>query len=402
MTEGAEHISLSMPLETLEDDGLEKIPDLRLAQWVYRAGLEKTPSDAKKELEAKIMSRIREENMAPYYELLCKEFGLATDDQLLKSMKAANETQLKELDEKIKDAEENLGETEVRAAMTAKAHYLSKIGDKDGAHSQFRLILDKGLMPGFRLDTIFHVLRIGFFFGDRDLITKYLELATQLIEEGGDWDRRNRLKVYKGLYSMSIRDFSEAAKQFLDAVATFTSYELMDYKRFIIYTVLSSMIALKRPDLREKVIRGSEIQEVLHSLPNVREFLTSLFECRYSDFYCYLAGIEQFMSCDRYLSLHTRYYVREMRIHALSQHLDSYSSRNLEGMADSFGVTSAFLDAELSRFIANGRLACKINKVSGVLETTRPDDVNFHYQTMIKQGDLLLNRIQKLSQVVNV
>lgn len=52
---------------------------------------------------------------------------------------------------------------------------------------------------------------------------------------------------------MSVRDFDTAAKNFLDAVATFTSYELMDYKTFIIYTVMSAMIALKRPDLREKV-----------------------------------------------------------------------------------------------------------------------------------------------------
>lgn len=74
-----------------------------------------------------------------------------------------------------------------------------------------------------------------------------------LIDEGGDWDRRNRLKVYRGLYSMSVRDFEGAAEQFLDAVATFTSYELMDYKEFIAYTVLTAIIALKRPELREKV-----------------------------------------------------------------------------------------------------------------------------------------------------
>lgn len=92
------------------------------------------------------------------------------------------------------------------------------------------------------------------------------------------------------------------------------------------------------------------------------------------------AGVEQFMSCDRYLNPHTRYYVREMRIHALSQHLDSYSSLSLDSMAASFGVTPSFLDAELSRFIASGRLACKMDKVSGVLETTRPDNVNSHYQ----------------------
>ncbi|KAA0189761.1 26S proteasome non-ATPase regulatory subunit 6 [Fasciolopsis buskii] len=340
--------------------------------------------------------------MAPYYEIVCKELGWTVDEKLLQVMKSENEERIKQLDEKVKDAEENLGETEVRAAMTAKAHYLSKIGNKEAALTQFRLILDKVLMPGFRLDAIFHLLRIGFFFNDRDLITKNLEIANNLIEEGGDWDRRNRLKVYRGLYSMSVRDFSQAAKHFLDAVATFTSYELMDYKRFIIYTVMASMIALKRPDLREKVIRGSEIQEVLHGLPNVREFLMSLFECRYADFYRFLAGVEQFMSCDRYLNPHTRYYVREMRIHALSQHLDSYSSLSLDSMAASFGVTPSFLDAELSRFIASGRLACKMDKVSGVLETTRPDNVNSHYQAMIKQGDILLNRVQKLSQVINI
>ena len=74
-----------------------------------------------------------------------------------------------------------------------------------------------------------------------------------MIEEGGDWDRRNRLKVYRGAYCMAIRDFKTAANLFLDTVATFTSYELMDYKSFVKYTVYCSMIALERPILREKV-----------------------------------------------------------------------------------------------------------------------------------------------------
>ena len=76
-----------------------------------------------------------------------------------------------------------------------------------------------------------------------------------LIEEGGDWDRRNRLKVYQGLYYLSIRDFKSAANNFLDSISTFTSYELMDYKTFVTYTVLASMIALERVDLRTKVCR---------------------------------------------------------------------------------------------------------------------------------------------------
>lgn len=78
-------------------------------------------------------------------------------------------------------------------------------------------------------------------------------LPCSLIEEGGDWDRRNRLKVYQGLYCVAIRDFKQAAELFLDTVSTFTSYELMDYKTFVTYTVYVCMIALERPDLREKV-----------------------------------------------------------------------------------------------------------------------------------------------------
>ena len=81
-----------------------------------------------------------------------------------------------------------------------------------------------------------------------------------LIDEGGDWDRRNRLKVYRGIYCMSIRDFKKAANLFLDTVATFTSYELMEYSSFVTYTVVCSMIALERPDLREKVTLNYTLQ----------------------------------------------------------------------------------------------------------------------------------------------
>jgi 26S proteasome regulatory subunit N7 len=81
-----------------------------------------------------------------------------------------------------------------------------------------------------------------------------------LIDEGGDWDRRNRLKVYRGTYCMAIRDFKSAANLFLDTVATFTSYELMEYSSFVTYAVLCSMIAMERPKLREKVRGCSLVQ----------------------------------------------------------------------------------------------------------------------------------------------
>lgn len=106
-----------------------------------------------------------------------------------------------------------------------------------------------------------------------------------MIEEGGDWDRRNRLKVYQGTYCIAVRNFKEAANFFLDTISTFTSYELMDYNTFVRYTVYLSMISLPRNELRDKIIKGSEILEVLHSNQDVKDYLFSLYNCHYADFF---------------------------------------------------------------------------------------------------------------------
>ena len=74
----------------------------------------------------------------------------------------------------------------------------------------------------------------------------------------------------------------------------------------------------------------------------------------------------------------------------------------LTSMSTSFGVTPAFLDSELSKFISSGRLNAKIDKVGNIIETSRPDKKNAQYQDIIKKGDVLLNQIQKLVRVIDV
>ena len=68
--------------------------------------------------------------MAPFYEEVCADLNWKVDQALLKTMKAANEAQLKKLDEAVEDAEKNLGETEIRDGMLKKAEYLIRIGSK--------------------------------------------------------------------------------------------------------------------------------------------------------------------------------------------------------------------------------------------------------------------------------
>lgn len=68
--------------------------------------------------------------MSPFYTLMSDELKIPLDKDLLARMQQANQEELTKLDERIKDAEQNLGETEVNEGLLAKAEYLAKIGQK--------------------------------------------------------------------------------------------------------------------------------------------------------------------------------------------------------------------------------------------------------------------------------
>lgn len=393
-------------LEGLEEAGLEKIPDLGIAQMRFELTL--NPTTAKElnidqaEVKRQLLDKIKAGYMTELYRDVSTELNLPVNNSVIEEMETKNKEEIQKLSEAIENAEKNEGESEVREAMVKKCEYLTLIGSKEEALKMLKETLDKTNTTGHKLDLHFHLIRLGFFFNDNKIITTNLDKAKELIELGGDWDRRNRLKVYSGLYAMSVRKFAEAATNFLDTVSTFTSYELMDYMTFIKYTIISSMLALDRKDLTKKVVEGADINEVLHDLPLFKNYIYSLYNAQYADFFVALAEIEGTLAADRLLAAHTHFYVREMRVRSYAQLLESYSSLTVNYMANSFGVSENFIDTELSRFISAGELNAKIDKVGGIIQTNRPDKKNWQYQAVIKQGDLLLNRIQKLSRVITI
>ena len=66
---------------------------------------------------------------APLYESVCSQLGWTPDSGKLEGMKAANEKELEKLEASVKDAEENLGDIEVRDSHLAKAEHLYRIGE---------------------------------------------------------------------------------------------------------------------------------------------------------------------------------------------------------------------------------------------------------------------------------
>jgi len=392
----------------IEKDEISKVPDLNIAQLRFYVNHPELNNDVKKAKWLLLLEKIKEFEMGPFYELVCAESDQTVDQALLNEIKEKNAKKLKEMDAEIADSEQNLGESEVRQAWLKKSEYLCQIGDKTNALTAFRNTYEKTVGIGYRIDLVFNLIRLGLFFLDHKLINANIAKAKDLMEQGGDWERKNRLRSYEALYKMAIRDMKGAATLFLETVPTFGSYELLTYDKLIFYTVITSVFALDRPDLRLKVIRSNEIQERLNGggengeLIPIKNYLDSFYNCHYDQFFINLAGLEsQQLKFDRYLAPHYGYYSRAMRLKAYTQYLTPYKNVRLDMMSKSFGISKAFLDRELHSFIASSALPCRIDAVNGIIEMSHVDNKNFLYRTLIKDGDILLNRTQKLARVIN-
>lgn len=324
------------------------------------------------------------------------------DETLVNTMTAEIQKQTEVLKEKEKDAIENHGDNEVMEAELEIAKLVALTGTLDEAVGAFEKIGLRSLSTGQRIDLALRQIILGIVWMDVDMIKKHIEEADELMEKGGDWDRRNRLKIYKGLFDIISRNFEKASEKFLSGVATFTAFELCSYNTFVFYTVITSMISLTRVQFKEKIIDSPDILAVIDEIPYLKTLCNALYEFDYKGFFISLVDIENSIRSDRYFAPHTDWFFREIRLVGYTQFLESYKCVTISSMAAAFGVSCDFIDRELARFIASGRVSAKIDNVSGVVETCRLNETNSMYERVIKQGDLLLNRIQLLSRSINM
>ncbi|KAI5299499.1 hypothetical protein KEM56_003197, partial [Ascosphaera pollenicola] len=376
---------------------------------------------------------------------------------------ARNNEELAKLAKEQEEVAESGVESDMQAVIGKRAEYFARIGDKDKSIQTFESVLSNTSLLGTKIDIILAQTRIGMFFGDKTFVQSVLERASTLVESGGDWDRRNRLKAYKGLHLLTVRNYAAAAPLLLDSLATFTSYELCSYSELVVFSVMAGSLALKRVDFKSKVVDAPEIKAILgdgedtlntlsgskdkdeemkdapastdaaadksHSAHaavvnlttlgteiagvNVDEapvdfsplanLVSSLYNGSYKFFFQSLAAVEDsFLKVNRYLFEHRAWFVREMRLRGYAQLLQSYRVVGLQSMADAFGVSVDYLDRDLAKFIASDRIACTIDRVNGIIETNRADDKNKQYADVVKQGDALITKLQKYGQAVRM
>lgn len=476
-------------------------PDLSLAQTIFTLALPSTNSSTKQTSLTSLQDAIKEHKMAPLYAYLAhpqtgilnrggeggsalsptlsrqstqgddkfkmlrrtssinapsivgvlggkmdSSVNLPWDEALYDELKADNEKELEAIRKEEDDAKETAGETEIASAQAKRAELYARICDKEKALAAFEDLLEKTGILATKIDIVLAIIRVGLFFDDKLMVKKNVSRAEALVESGGDWDRRNRLKSYQGLHLLTIRAYNLAAPPLLDSLSTFTSTELCSYSELVVYATLAGAVSLPRRDFKSKVVDAPEIRAVfgadndedrlsalggqassgtggdvdeamaesdstsgstkkpstatptptavnLTALASgsadaqkqakaepqidfrpLASMIQSLYNGNYAQFFKALATVEQeFLSKDRYLYEHRTYFIREMRLRAYSQLLQSYKVVSLQSMANSFGVSVDWLDKDLAPFIASGRLACSIDRVGGVVEMVRTE-----------------------------
>jgi 26S proteasome regulatory subunit N7 len=396
-------MSAEKEIEDAPEEELTQLPILKVADLLHKLGLPDQDFGVTEKAEAKaaVLAEIKESNMSGFYKHACTTLSWEVDAELLATMEAKNTSDLEALDAKEADMKENAGDTEVREVQVARADLYCLIGDTKNALEAYNALLEATVGAGGKIDLLFATIRMALAWNDMPLLSSKLVVARSVVKAGGDWDRRNRLAMYDATYLMMTRQFKEAAALLLEATATFTCGELYTYNQFVFYTALCSMVALDRVTIRDKVCRSPEILAVVDQIPQLRQFIFSMYRCQYRQFFESAVSLAPAIRLDRYLAPHLGLIVRQLRVVIYQQFLTSYQTVTMESMANAFGVSIDFLDREVSRFIAAGRLTCKIDKVSGLIETSRPDAKNAQYHAILKHGDQLLNRIQKLAKVAH-
>lgn len=389
------------------ESDVPNIPDHTLAQKQHL--LPHVSAEEQKTLVMEILAAVSAHNMAPYYKHLTSELPqfFPYDDVKYTELARANDVRLAELRKAVADAEaDDEPDLDLTAALTSLAEYYATIVDRSNATDTYQRVMLHTQNMGAKIDVLLALARVDFFFSDYARVAKHLAEVEALIEKGGDWERRNRHKTYQGIYYMATRNFADAARLLIDSLATFTSTELCTYEQVAQYAIVCGLLSLDRVNLKAKIVDLPEILAIYSSAKTLEPLISltnALYTCQYSCLFQHLLDTnDRCFKRDKHLRAHASYFMREFRCKTYAQLLESYKSLSLKFMARSFNVSEDFLDEDLCRFIPSGKINCTIDKISGVIETNRPNNKNSQYHLLLKLGDALLTKLQKYGVAVKM
>lgn len=307
--------------------------------------------------------------------------------------------ELRELEEKIELAKKEEGDLELRDLYVRRAEYFMRRGAWRKGVAGFEEAIAKTAGTQKKLEFYLEIVQAYFKQGEARKFAECLETCKRLNEEGGDWEKKNKLLVYEGMWLLMKRDLGGAARVFLSCVNTFNAPEILDFRRLVFYGVALGMVSLPRQDVKKRILDNSEVVAVLREDPLLEGFLDALYHRKYRAYFPALVRLaEQRIDADPFLAAHRNYYVRLARLVVYSQYLESYKTVRLDKMAADFGFSVAFLDRELFHFIASRKLSCQVDKVRGLVESSHLDSRVARFKDLLRNGDNLVEKMHKVAR----
>ena len=121
-----------------------------------------------------------------------------------------------------------------------------------------------------KMEILLEVLLMNIEKEDVAPIRKDIAECHKLVEEGADWDKKNKLKIFEGVYCMMVRDFKKASDLFVSSIATFTAVELMTMKEFVFYTVVLGLLTQDRKTIKKDIIHSPDILALNREIPHLK------------------------------------------------------------------------------------------------------------------------------------
>jgi len=309
------------------------------------------------------------------------------------------EEQLRRIDDKIQKAEADGSDIEIRDALIEKGDLYLNHRDHINHRANYLKAIEKTVGSSKKLELYLTVLNSYYVTDDIPKFIEVLAICKVLNDEGGDWEKKNKLHVYEGILMIIKRDLTAAANLFLSSVNTFNAPEIISFETLVRYAAVLGMVSLSRKEVKERLIGNSEVISVLNEDRLLNDFVFTIFDSNYQAFFPVILSLHgQLLETDRFLKVHRKFIVKRARIVIYSQYLESYKTVRLDKMARDFGVGLEFLDRELSDLIASKQLNCQIDKVNGVVESSRGDARMTMYHDIVRKGDNLIERMHKLSK----
>eukprot|EP00866_Antonospora_locustae_P002293 jgi/Antlo1/2293/1178 len=331
------------------------------------------------------------EEMLGMYEMLVAK-GVLSDNKVdLDVLREKCASQIAKLSrEREKDPDNENHVFEVDKLMS---EYYCQTLDTDNADRTMKRVEQQNLSSALHMDMLLCRIRMAMLLRDRGALEEAMHAASDLYERGCDWTRRNKFKVYEGVYLLRRGLFARAASLFSESLATFESPEICTYEKIVLYTIFAGLLSFDREEMRQKIVQSSDVLEARSCVEPAYVLAEALYLCNYPILFSSLARFLDTVSGEVYLGRYCDMFCREIKLRAYQQLLKSYESLALESMSNIFGVSVEFVERDLARYIAAERLPCKIDRISMTVFVS--EDVPNRVNELLVTGDELLQMVKK-------